>query len=88
MEQGPFQVWISSLGGPDGVVAGQYKLADALGVAPMTVQYWYYRYGRPKATLLLRILELAGGQLTFKDVMTSTEPLDKKAKAKPKKKIN
>lgn len=95
--KGAFQTWLAdygaswprhplaALGGSD-ANAGMIRLAAELGCAPMTVEHWYYRRGRPKSAWLYRILELAAGALSFTDIIESTQKPTAALKKKTKRK--
>lgn len=68
-----FRKWIADQGGPTAV-------GRLLGITHATVCGWLVRKSTPKAITMVRIVELAGGKLTFADVINETKP--KKASRK------
>lgn len=60
-----FQQWVDAYGGAE-------KVALDLHVTVHAVHHWMKRKGWPKVLIILRIISLSEGKLSFEDIVRST----------------
>lgn len=60
-----FQQWVDAYGGAE-------KVALDLHVTVHAVHHWMKRKGWPKVLIILRIISLSDGKLSFEDIVYST----------------
>lgn len=63
----PFHRWVSAHGGAE-------KLAKELGVTAHAVRWWLRRQGWPNVKVMIEIVRLSKGKLSFNDIIAACKP--------------
>ena len=67
IEKTAIQTWVRDFGGVG-------KVADKLGVTDVAVRNWVKRRGWPKVDIILKLIKLSKGELTFDNIVASSRP--------------
>lgn len=60
-----FQTWVKEQGGPN-------ELAVKLGTSPQRVTHWLNRVATPRPPMLVRLVVMSRGKLTYSEIIKST----------------
>lgn len=66
MDRNAVQNWVEAQGG---VVA----VASKLRLTTPTVRNWLHRRGWPKVSVILKLIKISKGELTFENIIASTK---------------